>query len=151
VAARRLFQRGNRLLPARLSEQSLGQDRHSGGIGPGRSQHFRGKLLGLGELLHPQRKGGPFKQRGVRMDMTARYVWHWMNFDKDRSSTAISMASGAKKHPINRTGNCRGPSLRTSMMLQSPDGCGAIEGIAQSLISDVKTDIEAERVGDCTQ
>jgi hypothetical protein len=72
VAARRLFQRRDRLLASHLSKQSLGQDRHSGNIGPARFQHFRSKLLGLGEMLHPQRKGGAFKQLGARVDVTAR-------------------------------------------------------------------------------
>jgi hypothetical protein len=46
-------------------------------------------------MLHPQRKGGAFKQLGARLDVTARYVWHWNRF---RSGAAISMASSNKKH-----------------------------------------------------
>ncbi len=79
VPARRLFQRRDRLLASHLSKQSLRQDRHSGGIGPARFQHFRSKLLGFGEMLHPQRKGGAFKQLGARVGGTARYVWHWID------------------------------------------------------------------------
>jgi hypothetical protein len=78
VAARRPFQRGDGFLATHLSKQSLGQDRHSGGIGPARFQHFPSKLLGLGEMLHPQRKGGAFKQ----LDVTARYVWHSNRFER---------------------------------------------------------------------
>jgi hypothetical protein len=65
VAARRLFQRRNRLVRSFLSEEGPGQDRHSRDIGPARSQHFRGKLLRLDERLHPQRKRGAFEQLGV--------------------------------------------------------------------------------------
>lgn len=82
VAARRPFQRRDRFLASHLSKQSLGQDRHSGDIGPARFQHFRSKLLGLGELLHPQRKGGAFKQLGASLDVTARYAWHWNGFER---------------------------------------------------------------------
>ena len=82
VAARRLFQRRDRFLASILSKQGLGKDRHSGGIGPARFQHVRSKLLGLGEMLHPQRKGGAFKQLGARVDVTARYVWHSNRFER---------------------------------------------------------------------
>lgn len=79
VAAGRLLERRNRFLCALLSEQGLGQDRHGSGIGSARSQNFRRQLLGFAKRLHPQREGGAFKQPGVRMDVTAGYVWHWNN------------------------------------------------------------------------
>ena len=108
VAARRLFQRRDRLLASHLSKQSLGQDRHSGGIGPARFQHFRSKLLGLGEMLHPQRKGGAFEQLGARVDVTARYVWHWNRFERVDPVQPLAWRPATRNtHQFSREGHRR--------------------------------------------
>jgi hypothetical protein len=108
VAARRLFQRRDRFLASRLSQQSLGQDRYSGGIGSARFQHFRSKLLGLGEMLHPQRKGRAFKQLGARVDVTARYVWHWNRFERVDPVQPLAWRPATRNtHQFSREGHRR--------------------------------------------
>ncbi len=110
VAARRLLQRRDRLLFAFLRQQRPGQDRHRSNIGPARFQHFGGKLLGLAELSHPQRKGGALEQLRVRVKGSPRYVWHWYNLKEIDRLTAISMASGTKKHLSDRQETAGGSS-----------------------------------------